>query len=52
MGKPRSAGGLGWGDGPVALTLTLAIVCLVGYLTVTRCDVQPASAPAYGAAQL
>ena len=34
------------------LTLTLAIVCLVGYLTVTRCDVQPASGPAYGAAQL
>ena len=52
MGKPQSAGGLGWGDGPVALTLTLAIVCLVGYLTVTRCDVQPAGGPAYGAAQL
>jgi uncharacterized membrane-anchored protein len=52
MGKPQSAGGLGWGDGPVALILTLAIVCLVGYLTVTRCDVQPANEPAYGAAQL
>jgi hypothetical protein len=36
----------------VALILTLAIVCLVGHLTVTRCDVQPGNAPAYGAAQL
>jgi uncharacterized membrane-anchored protein len=52
MGKPRSAGGLGWGDGTVALALTFAIVCLVGYLTVTRRDVQRAGEPAYGAAQL
>ena len=52
MGKPHSAGGLGWGDGTVALVLTLAIVSLVAYLTVTRRDVQPAGAPAYGAAQL
>jgi hypothetical protein len=52
MGKPQSAGGLGWGDGTVALILTFAIVCLVAYLTVTRRDVQPAAAPAYGVAQL
>lgn len=52
MGKPHSAGGLGWGDGTVALALTFAIVCLVGYLTVTRRDVQSSAAPAYGAAQL
>jgi len=52
MGKPSSAGGLGWGSGTVALILTALIVCLVGYLTVTRRDVQPAGAPAYGAAQL
>ncbi|MGN6868737.1 MAG: COG4705 family protein [Solirubrobacteraceae bacterium] len=52
MGKPQSAGGLGWGDGTVALVLTLAIVSLVAYLTVTRRDVQSAGAPAYGAAQL
>jgi uncharacterized membrane-anchored protein len=52
MGKPQSAGGLGWGDGTVALILTFAIVCLVGYLTVTRRDVQSGVAPAYGAAQL
>jgi uncharacterized membrane-anchored protein len=42
MGKPRSAGGLGWGGGTVALGLTFAIVCLVGYLTITRRDVQAA----------
>ncbi|MBV9605156.1 MAG: hypothetical protein JO027_08615 [Solirubrobacterales bacterium] len=52
MGKPRTAGGLGWGDGSVALALTFAIVCLVAYLTVTRRDVQSAGSPAYGAAQL
>ncbi|MGH2886383.1 MAG: COG4705 family protein [Solirubrobacteraceae bacterium] len=52
MGKPHSAGGLGWGDGTVALALTFAIVCLVGYLSVTRRDVQSAGEPAYGAAQL
>jgi uncharacterized membrane-anchored protein len=52
MGKPQSAGGLGWGDGTVALILTVAIVCLVAFLTVTRRDVQPAGTPAYGAAQL
>ena len=52
MGKPQAAGGLGWGDGTVALILTGAIVGLVAYLTVTRRDVQPAGAPAYGAAQL
>jgi uncharacterized membrane-anchored protein len=52
MGKPSSAGGLGWGDGTVALILTALIVGLVGYLTVTRRDVQQAGAPAYGAAQL
>jgi hypothetical protein len=36
----------------VALILTAAIACLVGYLTVTRRDVQSAGAPAYGTAQL
>jgi uncharacterized membrane-anchored protein len=32
MGKPRYAGGLGWGDGPVALGLTMLILVCVGYL--------------------
>jgi uncharacterized membrane-anchored protein len=40
MGKPQSVGGLGWGDGTVALTLTIIIFCLVAYLAITRADVQ------------
>jgi uncharacterized membrane-anchored protein len=40
MGKPKSVGGLGWGDGPVALVLAIAIFCLVAYLAATRRDVQ------------
>lgn len=42
MGKPQSAGGLGWGDGTVALALGGAILCLVAYLAITRRDVQGA----------
>ena len=42
MSKPKSAGGLGWGDGPVALALTLLIFCLVAFLAITRRDVQNA----------
>jgi uncharacterized membrane-anchored protein len=41
--KPRSAGGLGWGDGRVALVLAAAIFCLVAYLAFTRTDVQGAN---------
>ena len=40
MGKPTSAGGLGWGAGPVSLVLTLVIACIVAYLAITRRDVQ------------
>jgi uncharacterized membrane-anchored protein len=40
MGKPQSVGGLGWGDGTVALALGSAIFCLVAYLAITRRDVQ------------
>ena len=38
--KPPSITGLGYGDGVVAGILTVFIVILVGYLTVTRRDVQ------------
>ena len=38
MGKPRSFGGLGWGDGHVALVLAGAIFCMVAFLAVTRAD--------------
>jgi uncharacterized membrane-anchored protein len=40
MGKPQSVGGLGWGDGPVAIGLTIAIFCLVAFLAITHRDVQ------------
>lgn len=39
MGKAHSAGGLGWGDGPVAGVLIVLIVVLVGYLQATHEDV-------------
>ena len=32
-GKDRHAGGLGWGDGPVAAALLLLIIAGVGFLT-------------------
>jgi uncharacterized membrane-anchored protein len=42
-GKNTTAGGLGWGDGPVAAVLAVLIVAGVVYLTVSRSDqVQPA----------
>jgi hypothetical protein len=39
---PHSVGGLGVGHGPVALFLTFLIVIFVGYLQVTRKDVEEA----------
>lgn len=42
LGKPQSAGGLGWGAGTVAIGLTIAIFCLVAFLAITRLDVQVA----------
>jgi Repeat of Unknown Function (DUF347) len=43
LGKPKTAGGLGLGDGPVALELTIVIAVLVAFLAVTRRDVQGAA---------
>jgi len=40
VGKPPILGGLGCGEGRVALVLTAVIVVLVAYLAVTRRDVQ------------
>jgi hypothetical protein len=48
MGKSRHAGGLGLGDGPVALVLGLMIVALVGYLTVTGAKRQSSPARPWG----
>jgi len=40
LGVPQSLGGLDYGRGTVAIGLTLAIVCLVAYLAVTKVDVE------------
>jgi uncharacterized membrane-anchored protein len=40
IGVPHSLQGLGYGRGTVAIVLTLAIVVLVAYLSVTRVDVE------------
>jgi hypothetical protein len=37
---PHSRAGLGLGRGPVSLYLTVVIIGLVGYLSVTRKDVE------------
>lgn len=39
MGKPTGGGGLGWGQARVSLVLSVMIVCLVAYLSVTHKDV-------------
>jgi len=51
MGKPRIVGGLGWGDGRVAVVLTIVIFCLVAFLAITRADVQRAPVVARGGAE-
>jgi uncharacterized membrane-anchored protein len=43
VGKPTSAGGLGVGDGTIAVILAAAIAGLVAYLAITRRDVQLAA---------
>ena len=40
LGKARSFGALGIGDGPVSLVLAILIVGFVGYLTMSRVDVE------------
>ncbi len=42
MGVPQSAGGLDFGRAHVAIILTIPIVLLVGYLAVSRVDVEEA----------
>jgi uncharacterized membrane-anchored protein len=44
LGKPKALGGLGLGEGWVALGLSVLIVCFVAYLTVTKVDVQQVGA--------
>ncbi len=47
LDNPRHLGGLALGTGPVSLGLTLVIVALVGYLTITRVDVSGGRAVAH-----
>jgi len=41
IGRPQSLSGLGFGSGRIAVIVTIAVACLVGYLAVTRRDIQP-----------
>ena len=49
FGVPQSLGGLDYGRGTVAVGLTIAIVAWVGYLWVTKVDVERTSAAPTGA---
>jgi len=40
LSKPHSLSGANYGDGPVALIITIIVAVLVGYLAVTRNDIQ------------
>jgi uncharacterized membrane-anchored protein len=42
LAKPKDASGLGLGNGPVMFALAVLIVVFVGYLAITKVDVQPA----------
>jgi uncharacterized membrane-anchored protein len=46
LGKPRALSGLGLGDGVVTAAAAVLIALLVGYLALTRCDIQPADGAA------
>ncbi len=41
FGRPQSLSGLGLGSGRIAVIVTIAVAALVGYLAVTRRDIQP-----------
>jgi len=45
LGKPRSAGGAGLGDGAVALALAALILGMVAYLAISRTDVRDRPVP-------
>ena len=45
FGRARSLSGAGFGSGRVAVIVAIAVVILVGYLAVTRRDIQSAAGP-------
>jgi uncharacterized membrane-anchored protein len=49
LGVPQSLGGLNYGRGTVAVGLTVAIVCWVAYLWITKVDVEHVDAATAGA---
>ncbi|MGO9077867.1 MAG: hypothetical protein ACLQDY_02340 [Streptosporangiaceae bacterium] len=49
--KPRYLSGLNYGDGPVSAVALVAIVILVGYLAITRNDIQQPAADGPGRAR-
>ncbi len=49
LGVPQSLGGLNYGRGTVAVGLTVAIVCGVAYLWITKVDVEHVDAATAGA---
>jgi uncharacterized membrane-anchored protein len=49
LGRPQALSGLGLGSGRIAVVVTIVVACLVGYLAVTRRDIQrPLAATAPG----
>jgi uncharacterized membrane-anchored protein len=46
LSKPPSISGLGLGDGTVSALALIVFIALVGYVTITRCDVQGETVPA------
>ena len=44
FGRSHALGGVGYGSGRVAVVVAIAVVIAVGYLSITRRDIQPAEA--------
>jgi uncharacterized membrane-anchored protein len=40
LGRPQSLSGIGFGSGRIAIIVTVVVAILVGYLSVTRRDIQ------------
>jgi uncharacterized membrane-anchored protein len=50
ISKPRDLSGIGFGDGPTAAVLTLAVLVCVSYLAIAKPDIQASVEPSSGAA--
>ena len=45
FGRAQSLSGAGFGSGRVAVVVTIIVAILVGYLAITRRDIQPEAGP-------